>query len=138
MANPVCSLASLITNTPCLNQGCDLNPRQQMALKIWFAVNELARIGGTDYTANLTGTSEGALLFDANALFYRMDLAQRDTAELAIYYNNAVASGATISSNMNTLMASVAKLVQGANDMQLQGMFLLLLCQLGFHKTRPQ
>lgn len=104
-----------------------------MAFKIWFMVNELATIGGTDYTAAL-GTT---LLDDASDLISAMTRDDRAVAELSIYFNNAVEAGATLSSDVDTLMSEARLLVDATPD-QLQQMYLLLLCKLGIHKSYPQ
>jgi len=132
MANPTCTVASLITNNPCFSAKV-LDEQHQLALKIWFMANELSVIGGTNYTNTLTST----LLTDATALYRTMNPSQRQLAILSIYKNNAVNAGATISSDIQALMASIKCLVNMTPD-QLQQAEILLLCQLGFHKTRPQ
>ena len=129
MANPTCTTASLITS--CFK--CPLQEKQRMAFKVWFMVNELAAIGGTDYTAAL-GTT---LLDDANDLISAMTRDDREVAELSIAFNNAVEAGATLSTDVNTLIEDVRLLVDASDD-QLQQMYLLLLCKLGVHKDYPQ
>lgn len=129
MANPVCTTASLIT--ACFK--CPLQEKQRMAFKIWFMVNELAALGGTDYTAAL-GTT---LLDDANDLISQMTRDDRAVAELSIAFNNAVEAGATLSSDVDTLMGE-ARLLMDASPDTLQQMYLLLLCKLGVHKDYPQ
>lgn len=94
-------------------------------------VKELAAIGGTDYSNALTTT----LISDAVTLARTMNLSERRLAIMTIYKNNAVAAGASIPSNSNTLRDNVKCLV---NYPDLKSVELLLLCKLGVHKAYPQ
>lgn len=94
-------------------------------------VKELTALGGTDYSAVLDST----LISDAVTFGDTMNLAQRSTALLAIYRNNAVAAGATIPSDPSTLADNVKCL---DNYQDLNTVELMLLCKLGVHKAYPQ
>ncbi len=141
MANPSCvSVTALITAQPCFT-GSTLTPLQRKSLLIWFRAKELAAIGGTNYTAVLAST----LLTDSNSFVgkasfnidHEYGLSEFETAQLVIEKNNAVAAGASISSDINALMISIAPL-SGANQRQLDAMLLFLLCRLGVHKAYTQ
>lgn len=94
-------------------------------------VKELQALGGTNYSSVLDST----LISDAVTFGETMNLAQRDLAELAIYRNNAVAAGATISSDTNVLADNVKCL---DNYQNLNIVELMLLCKLGVHKAYNQ
>src|SRR5262245_39743438 len=105
MSNPVCTTATLMETVPCFAPTV-LNPQQMACLRIWFLSKQLAAIGGTNYTTQLTTT----LVSAANDIFERANLGQMDQAWTTICYNNAVASGASVSSDIQSLMSSVAGL----------------------------
>lgn len=130
MANPVCTSASLVESNPCLSPAV-LTSNQRHAIRIWFMVKELAAIGGTDYSAVLNST----LITDAVNFGDTMNLAQRDTALMAIYRNNAVAAGATIPTDPNQLTEQI-KCFEDYQD--LNAVELMLLCKLGVHKAYVQ
>ncbi len=130
MSNPSCSSASLVEAFPCLSPGV-LPSHLSQAIRIWFMTKELAALGGTDYTAVLDST----LISDAVTFGQTMNLAQRDTALMAIYANNAVAAGASIPTDPSVLADNVKCL---RNYTELQYVELMLLCKLGTHKTFPQ
>jgi hypothetical protein len=133
MSNPTCTTASL--NVACF-RGYKLTRLQKLAYKIWFASNELSVIGGTNYTSLLTKGS-GSLLNAAVQQFGHWDRDALDSAELAIYYNNAVNAGAEISNNPNVIQTFVRRLEQ-VNEDDLMKMLVVLECQLGRHKSYPQ
>jgi hypothetical protein len=57
-------------------------------------------------------------------------------AELAIFYNNAVAAGANVSIVPATTQPMVRRVEQVSED-QLVKMKTLLLCKLGAHRNPP-
>lgn len=133
---PTCtSISALIGAQPCF-AGTTLNARERKSLLIWFRANELAAVGGTNYTTTLASTLiSDATTFAGNAydsINTWMDGSEFNTAQLVIEKNNAVAAGATISSNINTLMASIAPLSK-ATQWQLDAALLMLMCKLGKH-----
>ena len=130
MANPSCSYTSLAESNPCLSPAV-LTSNQRKAIRIWFMVKELAALGGTNYSAVLAST----LITDAVNFGDTMSLAQRDTALMAIYRNNAVAAGASIPSDPGQLVDAV-KCFEDYPD--LNAIELMLLCKLGVHKAYPQ
>lgn len=135
MATPTCTTAGLLETIPCFSPQV-LNPHQNLALQIWMLANELDANGGTDYTSDLSSTATGGLIKAANDLFERAYPAQLDQAELTIYRNNAASAGASISSDIDTLLNSVADL-QLVDMAMLEKMKLTLLCKLGSHRTPP-
>lgn len=130
MANPTCTRASLVEASPCL-AGTSLSLHQQQAVRLWFMILELQALGGTDYRSTLQST----LMQDAVTLADTMNPSQRRTALMTIYRNNAVAAGASPSSDPSALLASVACFT---NFPDLDQIELLLLCKLGTHKSYPQ
>jgi hypothetical protein len=130
MANPTCTRDTLVASSKCFTVK-NLEPHHRDALLVYFMVKELAAIGGTDYSAALTST----LLTDSVALAKTLNADERSAAVLAIAYNNAVAAGASVSTNINTLMGNIKCLV---NVPDLEAMKLLLLCKLGVHKSYTQ
>lgn len=127
---PTCTSA-LLTDNPCLSANV-IDDHKRKALEIWFMANELSVNGGTNYTNVLAST----LLADANTLGQNFTDEQIKQAELAVARNNAVAAGAAISSDIDTLMGSIAPLSK-TNAKQLALMRLLLLCKLGAHRSPP-
>lgn len=132
MATPSCSDANTrIKNNPCL-AGQVLTEQQRCLLEIWFLANELSVNGGTNYTNVLAST----LVSDANTFAQNLNPSQRYTVELSIHKDNAVAAGASLSTDFDTLMGSVAPLTK-ATPAQLANIRLMLLCKLGCHRTPP-
>lgn len=130
MSFPTCTAASLIN--PCFNLSV-LNDHLRKQLQIWAMVNELAVIGGGNYTQTLSTT----LLTDAAAVFQTMNKNERQVAETSILINNSGQAGAPLTTAINTLMQQIAPLNNATMD-QLEQIRLLLLCKLGTHKTYPQ
>jgi hypothetical protein len=121
----------LVLNNPCLSAKV-LTQRQLDSLRIWFMAKELAANGGTNYTAVLAST----LLTDSNSYAQNLKPDQRVTASLVIDKSNATTAGASIASDPDELMASIAPLSK-ATDAQLEAMTLLLKCKLGAHRSPP-
>lgn len=132
MANPVCTYTSLIESFPCLS-GQVFTERQQLILRIWFNVLELASLSGTDYRALLNST----LITDAVSFAGQADLSMLRTALLAINRNNAVAAGATVQSDPSQLFDNV-ECLQNQPKATLEKIALMLQCKLGVHKAYPQ
>lgn len=132
MANPSCDRDALLLAAACYN-GNVLDSKHQYALKVWFKVKQLAALGTTDYSSVLTTD----LYRDAVNFARTTNSAERTAMGLAILKNQAVAAGATISSDINALMSSIACLVN-VPEADLGAMDLLLNCQLGVHKSYPQ
>jgi len=133
---PTCTTASL--NVACF-RGYNLTRLQRLAYKIWYAANELQVNGGTDYTGRLTQPVNGtSLLNDAVQQFgtYQWSRDNLDAAELAIYYNNAINAGASVSNVPNTVQPKVRRLEQVDED-TLMKMLILLECQLGAARKPP-
>ena len=84
------------TNSASLNIACfrgyKLSRLRKLAFKIWYAANELAANGGTDYTSNLTN---GATSLQNTAIqqFDHWDRDALDSAELAVYYEQCSGGG---------------------------------------------
>lgn len=116
---------------PCLT-GKVLSQHERDALRIWFMASELAINGGTDYTSALATT----LLTAADTYVQLATDPQLETVELAIHAANATSSGATLSTNYDTLMGSIAPLAK-ASPAQLRDITLYLLCALGAHQNPP-
>lgn len=133
---PTCTAASL--NIACL-RGYTLTRLQRLAWQIWYLANELKANGGTDYTGILTRpVSPGgqSLLNDTQQLFKNWNRDEMKVAETAIYYNNAIAAGATVSTVPATTQPLVRRLEQVNEDMLVK-MKTLLLCDLGAHRKPP-
>lgn len=135
MANPVCSVSSL--NTPCFG-GEMLTGVDPMALKVFFMASELKGIGGTDYTAKLTTPGAGGLLDASVQMSNKASLDDLRQFELAIFSQNAVASGGLAANVGIQTLAQDIKCLGNVNPDALQRMYLYLLCQLGVHKSYPQ
>jgi hypothetical protein len=136
MSNPTCSISSLIESFPQF-AGNELSDKQRAALKVLYKANELAAIGGTNYTANFFGSGASSLLNASNAIFNRASDDQLSIAQLAIAYKNAVASGASVSASPSVFASQIAQLMN-ANDDDLKKFNIFLDCALGVHKSYPQ
>ena len=134
MANPVCTNSTL--NLACF-KGQLLSRKARQAFRIWYMANELARLGGTDYRLVLS-TGTGSLLDAATQQFDKYSMDDMDAALTAIMFNNAIASGASVSSSPNTTVPNIRHLVNNVDSNTATKMEILLACQLGVHKTRPQ
>ena len=106
---------------------------QQWALLIYAKVLELAAIGGTNYTAQLTGT-----LLQAAACPPSTD-DEVMAANINVAFNNATSAGATPPSTIQTKIAAVKRLqhVPGGLN-KLKQIDLYLNCALGRSKSFPQ
>lgn len=105
-----------------------------MALEVYYKAKQLAAIGGTDYTA---GLGPDGSLNTAAVEFKTMNEFEVELAHLVIDKNNAVAAGATISSDIQTLMSEI-KCLKNFDVPTLERMNLLLDCKLGRSKAYPQ
>ena len=121
---PTCTRDTLISSAACLN-GKVLSSQQKQARKVWFMAKQLAAVGGEDYTADLA-----ALNTDADTLTCGMQPDDLDSSELVIEYNNAVAAGASVNTNKDSLAADV-KCLEDYPPHVLRHMELLLRCALG-------
>jgi len=132
MANPICSATTLITNGACYRTS-SINIVEQKALLIYAKVLELAAIGGTDYTAQLTGT----LLTASACPPYEPDNIR--AGNVAVAFANAASAGAVVPSTIQTKIAAVKclKNVDGGLA-RLEQIELLLNCKLGRHKNYVQ
>ncbi len=129
MAVPVCTRNGLAATNP--GFGLDgLNKTQYTAALIALKVLTLEAIGGTDYTDSMTTT----LIKDAVNLTGSMDPNQRRIARLTIAYNNAVAAGADVPSDLSDLNALTACCLQSYGD--LDSILILLDCKLGTFATQ--
>jgi hypothetical protein len=133
---PQCTAASL--NIACL-RGYNLSRLQRLAWEVWFLANELAQNGGTNYLTGLAKPSTPGgvyLLNDATQLFKNWNRDEMQMAELAIYYNNAKAVGANVSTTPAVTQAAIPRTLHVDED-RLIWMKTLLLCQLGAHRKPP-
>lgn len=133
---PTCTAASL--NIACL-RGYNLSRLQRLSWQIWYLANELKANGGHDYTTTLTRpTAPGgqSLLNDATQLFKNWNRDEMNVAETAIYYNNAVAAGAIVSTTPAITEPNIRRTEQVDED-RLNWMKTYLLCQLGAHRKPP-
>lgn len=126
---PTCTKASLITNVPQFS-GKTLNDKQRLALTVWYKAKELAAIGGTDFTSDLLGTDVASLLYAETQVLLTANDDELKTAMLAIAYNNAVAAGASVSSDPAIFSQNIKCLINAPTPV-LQRFLILLECQLG-------
>ena len=141
MANPTCTVASILTNYPCFTV---LNTKQQLAFIIWYMANELATIGGTNYIGDIDGTAGTSLLLNETSYLKTVQDGYVEFVptpiQVAIAYNNALSAGASVTSAVNTTVLSCRHLCNpsGTPFPTMQRMYFALLCQLGRHKVYPQ
>ncbi len=131
MANPVCTLSSLIDAGACITQ---FDRHRRKALKVFFMSRQLAAIGGTNYTLGPSGTLNTASN-EYCALSSNPD--QINVAWITIEMNNAQEAGAAIDTDVQDLAASI-KCLEQFPDWKLQLMELLLRCELGRADSYPQ
>lgn len=134
MARPsadACSRATFTEDVGCLQ---NFNSNERKALFIYFAVLELAALGGEDYTGELG--PDGALVEDS-ACNNTLDPYQKELAALLIAQNNASDAGATVPDTNSELAEAIACLKNQPPAM-LDSMLLLVQCQLGRHAAYPQ
>jgi hypothetical protein len=115
--------------SPCFQENV-INDQQRLALTVFFMVQELAALGGDDYTAELTGN----LLTDAT-VYKTMDDNQVKTAILTIMQRNATAAGATPPTDIQELSLAIDCLINTPTA-TLEREYLLLLCKLGQHHSQ--
>ncbi len=130
---PTCTKASLVAASAGFRQQT-FNSIQQLALEVYFRLKTVAAIGGTDYTGP-TGIED--LAQAATDVFRDVGEDQRQAMLLAILGNNATASGAVISEDLDTLKEAIACLDIYDRDM-LERMNILLQCESGASKDYPQ
>lgn len=130
---PTCTTASL--NVACF-RGYQLSRLQKLAFKIWYLANELSVNGGTNYTNVLTA-GPTSLRNAAKQQFDHWDRDAMDSAELAIYYNNAINAGAEVSNSPPTVMQSVNALLNNVPEDDMRKMEIFLECALGAHRNPP-
>lgn len=131
MAAPACTKDALVAASACY-MGTILDVRMRKALAVYFMLQGLAAIGGTDYRDDFAG-------LDAAATNLLRDVPedQRAAFELAILRADAVNDGATISSDINALQEAI-KCLKIFPMEQLLRIQLFLECELGAWKAYPQ
>jgi hypothetical protein len=117
-----CTLEGLISEGSA--KFTNLRAHDRRALMVYMLIQELAALGGTDYTADFSQLLEDVAPFSA----MRED--QREGALIQIFKENAVEAGATISDDINEVMAAAA-CINCKADLDL--ILLYLTCQLGVH-----
>ena len=132
MANPVCTLTTLVTNAA-KYKGSVIDPIRQQALLVLANVYQLAAIGGTDYRSTLTTT----LLTDAAGPPTSDD--EIMAATIAVAFANATSAGATVPTTLDDKLAEIKGLIHVNGGMQtLKRTNLLLNCKLGRAKAYVQ
>lgn len=124
---PTCTVTSFQTAGACFK---NLNESERAALKIYFNNLELTAIGGTAYTLAVDGT-----LLAAAVDYNRLTVDEMEVAELVIAYNNAVAAGASPSTDIQVLSEAI-KCVELFGERMKAQMQLLLDCKLGRHAAQ--
>lgn len=131
MANPVCSKSTLVASKACYD-GKRLSDHDQLVRRVYFDMQQLAAIGGTNYLSSVS-----TLASAANVLSCGFKQDDFDSAEVAIAANNATSAGATLPATQPAL-AEAVKCLENYSDYQLKQMKLLLYCALGRGKSYPQ
>lgn len=129
MATPVCTRASL--NMPCF-RGQKIDRLMRLRFKIWMLASELKANGGTDYTTGLNTTLLNATI----QLFEGWDMDAVDSAELTVFYKNALSAGASVVVAPHINIQNV-KCIRGVSEEYLIKMMVLLECALGKHANPP-
>jgi hypothetical protein len=124
MANPTCTTTVWVENAADYTQHF-INTKQQKCLELHAMALELAAIGGTDYTADLT-----ALITAAEELAGFMSCDQITAANVSICYANAAEAGALVPAATNDKIAAIKELVL-YDDERLKRAWTLLRCKLG-------
>jgi hypothetical protein len=105
---------------------------ERLRFKIWMLASELKANGGTDYTAGLATTLRKAGI----TLFEGWSMEAVDTAELKIFYQNALSAGASVVLDPNVNAKNV-KCIRDVPEDDLMKMLVLLECALGKHASPP-
>jgi len=105
MANTAVILSSEWIEDAGAYQHFNLNPKQQLALKIHAMATELAAIGGTDYTADFE-----SLIAASDGLNHWINPDQMKAAEIAIHYANATNAGGSPPSAIGDKLEEAKKL----------------------------
>lgn len=93
--------ADLLADMPQVNSTV-INPRQLLALEVYFMLMRLNTMSGSDYTTATTGLNQ--LADDTAALLGGISTAELKLADALLEYNEAVVVGATISTDVETLL----------------------------------
>lgn len=135
MPDPICNADTFVRQASCYLVP-PLNEAQQKALIVYAKVLELAAIGGSNYTNQLTGS----LITDAKSATCGMKQENRDAARVNIAFRNADEAGAPIPLTLQAKLAAVRCLVEAnaADGGLLDEMDLLLTCKLGRAMAYPQ
>lgn len=131
MAAPVTNVDTLLNASGCYS-GQVLGLNDQKALAVYLLAVQLAAVGGTNYVGSL----DDNLMADS-VCWQNKQPAEMVQLDLEIDYNNAVAAGGTVSTDISTQLAQVCRL-RHADLAQLDGMLLYLKASLGYAKTFPQ
>jgi hypothetical protein len=131
MANPVCTATTWFENGKEYTIPF-INPKQQKALELHAMALELAAIGGTDYTADLT-----VLVDDSEVLAGFANPDQITAANIAICYANATEAGATVPAAIGDKLDATKSIVL-YDDERLRKACTLLRCKLGRAEAYPQ
>lgn len=106
-----------------------------MSLLLYGMVLELAAIGGTDYSAELTGD----LLTDTAGLTGTLTKDQLIAGLIARQFANATAAGASVPADIDDKLSAIKCLQHVPGGMaKLEQIYLLLFCKLGVHKAYVQ
>lgn len=133
MANPTCSQTVFQTTGGAYALEV-ISPKQRTALRIYAQILELAAIGGTDYSG---ASGYKQLQQDAATLAIGMTQEARDSARIAIAFNNATAAGASVPATLDLKLAQLGALVIW-DPQAVDQALLLLQCKLGVHKAYVQ
>ena len=131
MAAPVTNVDTLLNASGCYS-GQTLGLADQKSLQIYLLAVQLAAVGGTNYI----GQFDDNLMTDS-VCWQNKQPAEMAQLQLEIDYNNAVAAGGVVSTDVSTQLLQVCRL-RHADVMQLDGMILYLEASLGYAKTFPQ
>lgn len=128
MAGPFfsCNVNTLIQNAKCfLDFCCGEDDRQ--ALDLYFRVENLKALGGTDYT----GLAGVATLTDDARSFYPLACHQREAISLYIDEQNAIDNGSGLDTDINVIKNNpVFKQALAMGVEQRKNILLYLKCQI--------
>lgn len=122
MANFSCDVATLVALSKCFMDPC-LSDDDREAIEIYLRVQNLAAIGGADYTSDLN-----ALLTDSKQ-YQTLSRIHRSAIALYIDMQNAVDNGASIGQDVNALKAA-AKCYECIGDELKKQVLAYLKCQI--------
>jgi len=134
LANPTCSVDSLIAGAACFKI---YGTSERQSIQIYYNAAELAANGGTNYNAQLGsgGTLEAAATCYKNLT---REWCPPNEYDLVLAYNNAVSAGASVGAAGSDTLEIAIQCNKNFQPADKAAQILYLTCLLGRHSDYPQ